>query len=250
MAEEFHMPPEDIDYTWRRRIVRWLLRNLAFKTLVQVEAEGLEYVPPQGGTILMFNHTGFVDPVAVAALVDREDVVAMSKIENFKDPLLSVFVRTWGAFSVRRGMVDRKALRYAVRLLKKGGSILMSPEGTRVPALRKAHHGVTYVAVKANALLVPVAVEGADYFLRNLRRLKRTTLRVRFGMPFRFRYRVNAEEEHVPRELLEEMTSEAMYQLAALLPDYRRGVYSDLTQMRTDLLDFCAECAHSEARTA
>ncbi|MCZ7545502.1 MAG: hypothetical protein M5R40_19145 [Anaerolineae bacterium] len=47
MAEEFHMPPEDIDYTWRRRIVRWLLRNLAFKTLVQVEAEGLEYVPPR-----------------------------------------------------------------------------------------------------------------------------------------------------------------------------------------------------------
>lgn len=247
MTEEFHMPPENVDFTWRRRLLRWLLRHLAFRTLVEVEAEGVENVPPKGGTILMLNHTGFADPVAVAGMVDRDDVVPMSKIENFRNPFLSIFVRAWGAFSVRRGAVDRRALRYAVSLLKKGGSILMSPEGTRVPMLRKARHGVTYLALKANALLVPVGVDGADQVLTNWKRLKRTRLSVRFGRPFRFRYQLKDEAEHVPKDVLEEMTDEAMYQLAALLPEHRRGAYSDLSRLRTDYLEFCEECARRPA---
>ena len=244
MREDFHMPPENLDYTWRRRLLRWLLRNLVFRTLVEVRVEGIEHVPHTGGTILMINHTGIADPVAVAGTVDRDDMVPMSKIENFRHPLFSIFVRAWGAFSVRRGMVDRRALRYAVNLLKKGGSILMSPEGTRVATMKKARNGIAYVAVRANALLVPVAVDGADHLLDNLKRLRRTYVTLRFGRPFRFRYKVNSEEEHVPRELLEELTSEAMYQLANLLPEHRRGAYSDLSQMRTDYLDFCDECVH------
>jgi 1-acyl-sn-glycerol-3-phosphate acyltransferase len=238
MSEISHVPPENLDYTWRRRLLRWLLRNLAFKTLFAVDVEGVENVPAEGGTILMFNHTAFADPVAVAGVVERDDMVPMSKLENFKDPIYSMFVRAWGAISVRRGMVDRKALRYAIRVLKKGGSLLMAPEGTRVPALIKARNGITYVAVKANAVLVPVAVEGTDQFLVNLKQLKRTVLKMRFGQPFRFRSEGLDESEHLPHQLLNRMTSEAMYQLASLLPPYRRGVYSDLSLMRTDLLAF------------
>ena len=34
------------------------------------------------------------------------------------------------------------------------------------------------------------------------------------------------------------MTNEAMYQLAALVDEPQRGVYSDLSQATTDTLDF------------
>ena len=118
---EFHRPYEGVDYTWRRRILRWLLRTFVFTTVVKVEAEGVKNVPPTGGTILIVNHTAFVEPVAVAGVVDREDIVPMSKIENFKIPGISWLVDSWGAFSVRRGSVDRSALNFAIEVLKTGG---------------------------------------------------------------------------------------------------------------------------------
>jgi hypothetical protein len=34
------------------------------------------------------------------------------------------------------------------------------------------------------------------------------------------------------------MTREAMYQLASLLPEHRRGYYSDLSRLTTETLDF------------
>jgi hypothetical protein len=48
---------------------------------------------------------------------------------------------------------------------------------------------------------------------------------VRFGNPFRFK----GFGQRAGREMLSKMTEEAMYILAAMLPEYRRGVYADLS---------------------
>ncbi|MBN1285187.1 MAG: 1-acyl-sn-glycerol-3-phosphate acyltransferase [Anaerolineae bacterium] len=236
---EFYRPYKGVDYTWRRRILRWLLRTFVFTTVVKVEAEGVGQVPATGGTIFMVNHTAFIEPVAVAGVVDREDIVPMSKIENFKIPGISWLVAAWGAFSVRRGKVDRKALRYAAEVLEEGGSILMMPEGTRRPRLKRAYDGIAYMATKTGALIVPVGVDGADRFKWNIQRVRRTTLKMRFGRPFRFRSPENLDEDgRIPRKVLKQMTTEAMYQLALLLPERLRGFYSDLENMTTDYLVF------------
>jgi hypothetical protein len=57
---------------------------------------------------------------------------------------------------------------------------------------------------------------------------------VRLGRPFRFK----ASEGRPGREALRSMTEEAMYILAALLPERRRGVYSDLSHATTEWIDF------------
>lgn len=236
---EFYRPCEGVDYRWRRRILRWLLRTFVFTTLVKVEAEDVENVPSTGGAIFMVNHTAFLEPVAVAGVVDREDIVPMSKIENFKIPGIAWFVDSWGAFSVRRGKIDRSALNYAIELLNDGGSLLMMPEGTRRPRLKRAHDGIAYMATKSGALVVPVGVAGADRFKWNLRRVRRTTLKMRFGQPFRFRVPPGlSEDERIPRETLKQMTTEAMYQLSALLPERLRGAYHDLSKMSAEYLEF------------
>jgi hypothetical protein len=65
----------------------------------------------------------------------------------------------------------------------------------------------------------------------------RAPLKLRFGRPFRF---ATGEfpDGQIPREVLDQMTHEAMYQLAALLPENLRGYYSDLDRMTTDYLHF------------
>ena len=55
-----------------------------------------------------------------------------------------------------------------------------------------------------------------------------TGCNVRFGDPFRF----NSFGQRAGREMLRQMTDEAMYILAAMLPEYRRGFYSDLSLPR------------------
>ena len=51
-----------------------------------------------------------------------------------------------------------------------------------------------------------------------------TRAKPRFGQPFY----LESDGERVTGEVLKQMTDEAMYQLAALLPPEQRGIYADL----------------------
>lgn len=218
---------------WRLFIRDFLLRALAFRVLAKVEAHGLEHIPPVGPTILIFNHIGAIDPVVVAGAVTPRFVVPMSKIENFALPIFGRLMRFWGAYPVHRDRVDRPAVQLTIDLLRQGHLVLIAPEGTRQPALIRAKDGVAYAATRTGALIVPVGVEGTREFTHNLKRLRRTPVTLRIGRAFRFRRR-----GPVPRSELPPLMDEAMYQLAALLPEHRRGYYRDLSRATTDTIEF------------
>ncbi|MGC8827697.1 MAG: hypothetical protein ACP5TV_11930, partial [Anaerolineae bacterium] len=61
-------------------------------------------------------------------------------------------------------------------------------------------------------------------FRRRLQRLRRTHVRAAVGRPFRFQAPAGVE---ITREVVREMTREAMGELARLLPAEWRGVYAD-----------------------
>jgi 1-acyl-sn-glycerol-3-phosphate acyltransferase len=203
--------------------------------LIKIDVEGLENIPSSGPTLLVMNHIAAIDPVVVTGAAVPRYVVPMSKVENYRHPLFGLIARVWGVYPVRRGEIDRQALASTIELLHQERPVLIAPEGTRQPALAEAKDGMTYVALKANAVLVPVGIDGTHNFLHALKHLHRAHVTVKFGRPFRFR---TDHRPRIPRDDMRQMTQEAMYQLAALLPDYRRGVYSDLSQMTTDYLDF------------
>lgn len=207
-----------------RRLLNVLLR-IAFKLLLNLEVVGLENVPPKGPLILMINHTSLIDPAMAGGVMPRE-IVAMSKIENFRDPILGIIVRLYGAFPVRRGETDLRALRRALEVLQNDEVLLMAPEGTRSEEchLQPGHDGMTFIALRASAPILPMAITGAKDFGSNFKKLHRTDIKIVIGKPFRFR----SNSKKVTREVLHQMTEEAMYQLAALLQPEYRGVYSDL----------------------
>ncbi|HLY24829.1 MAG TPA: lysophospholipid acyltransferase family protein [Aggregatilineales bacterium] len=212
-----------------------LIRGIAFRILAHVSVEGLDSIPPSGPTILMINHIAAIDPVVVMGVVRPRFVVPMSKIENFRIPLVGLGMRLWGMYSVQRGAVDRTALQNTVELLKGGNLVLISPEGHRQPALGRGKDGLVYTALKAEATIVPCGVDGTRDFPKTLLKLRPTPICVRIGRAFRLR---GSDHNHVPRAEISRMTQEAMYQLATLLPEHRRGTYSDLSQMTTDRIEF------------
>lgn len=234
------IPADFAEHQDRYRLGRFLLRDvftspflmpLAFK----MTFTGLENIPQTGPTIAMINHIAASDPGFVMIAVKNRFVVPFSKIENFEIPVLNWFVRWWGMVPVKRGEVDRFALQVSIDLLQRGNFMVLAPEGTRNTALQEAKDGVVYLATKTNATVVPVGIDGTREFLSNVKRLRRTPVSINFGKPFRFK---TEGKTRVGRDQMARMSQQAMYQLSALLPEYRRGFYADLSKMETDLLDF------------
>jgi 1-acyl-sn-glycerol-3-phosphate acyltransferase len=157
-------------------------------------------------------------------------------VENFWHPILGILVRLYGAFPIRRGEVDRRAIQCSLEVLGNSEVLLMAPEGTRSGhgRLQKGHDGMTFLALRADAPILPMAIMGGERFWTNLPKLHRTPIKIIIGQAFRF----SPGPERIRRAAMSKMTEEAMYQLAALLPPERRGVYSDLDSATEEHLAF------------
>lgn len=219
-----------------RRFLRFLIRVIGFNLLVKLDSvDGVENVPANGPAILMINHIAFIDPIAVLHLLPR-NIVPMAKIEVYDYPLIGIFPRLWGVVPVRREEIDRRALQNALDILASGEIILIAPEATRSPQLQAGKEGVAYLASRSGAPVIPVAIEGTEGFptIRYSKRWYGPGVRIQFGRPFRFKTNLQRPD----RQALRLMTDEAMYQLASMLPEHRRGVYADLSRATQQTIEF------------
>ena len=220
----------------RRRLMRFLLRTIGFTVLVKVDqVVGVEKVPAAGPAILMINHINFVDPFVVLHLLPR-NIVPMAKVEVYNYPIIGIFPRIYGVIPVQREEIDRRAIQGAMEVLKAGEIILVAPEAHRGPQLRRGKEGIAYLATRANVPIVPVAIDGTIGFptLPIFPRWRESGATVRFGDPFRFK----TFNQRAGKEILRQMTDEAMYILAAMLPEYRRGVYADLSLATRETIEW------------
>lgn len=222
-------------YEFRRQILRFLMRTVAFKLLAKLDhVEGLENIPSSGPAILMINHIAFIDPIVVMHVVPR-NIVPLAKIEVYNYPLIGIIPRFWGVIPIRREEVDRRAIQQVMEVLRAGEIVLVAPEGTRNPVLQRAKEGIAYLASRTNSPIIPVAIEGTPGFpaLRFTQSWRGPGATLHFGPPFHYlpEYRRTSHAE------LRKMTDEAMYVLAAMLPEERRGAYSDLSQASHDTIE-------------
>lgn len=207
---------------WFNAIANGLLRAqlIAF---TRYRVEGRQHVPQEGAFILVANHVSYADPPILAASMPRR-IIFMAKQEIFRMPVLGWAARLYGAFGVRRGKADLSALRQAQAALNSGAVLGMFPEGTRARGrgLGRPYPGVALLALRTNALIVPVAVWGTQEILAKFPLLPflRPRVTVRFGEPFRLTpvFRITAEEAERGARLI-------MEHLARLLPPQALGEY-------------------------
>lgn len=216
------------DWDKQRRFLRFLLRTLAFNLLVRLDkVEGLDNIPMEGPGILLMNHIGWVDPIVLVHVMPRY-IVPLAKVEVLDYPIIGIFPPLWGMIPVQREGFDRRAVQYALEVLNKEEIILVAPEGTRNPQLQKGKGGFAYLASRSGAPIIPVTIEGSPGYptFRYSQRWRESPVEVKFGRPFYYR----SEFKRAGREQLRLLTDEAMYYLAGMLPEERRGYYSDLSK--------------------
>jgi 1-acyl-sn-glycerol-3-phosphate acyltransferase len=224
-------------YERNRRVLRWMITNIGWRFLARVDYSriaGLEYLPATGPAILMINHIAFVDPILVLGNLPR-NIVPLAKAEVYDIPVWGIFPKLWNVIPVHREEMDRRALEGALQVLAAGEVILIAPEATRHEALGEAREGVAYLGHKSGAPIIPVAVENTPGYptVMGPWNARKPGAYFRLGPAFRYK----PVPGRLPRERLRQMTDEALYQLALLLPEHRRGYYGDLTQATTDTIE-------------
>lgn len=200
-----------------RPLYRWghRLTTLFCKSMGHLEARGVQYIPREGGVLLVSNHVSLLDPVIVGSAVNRE-VHYMARSNVFKVPGLGKLISAYNAYPVNRGAPDLGALRRTISLLKAGNVVLIFPEGTRSVdgTLGKAHDGVCFIVHRAGVPTLPIFHSGAERMLRRgSKSLRRTKLTVTVGEPIEF---TGLDKFDVKRELYQHMGIEIMQAIAEL----------------------------------
>jgi 1-acyl-sn-glycerol-3-phosphate acyltransferase len=206
-------------YWFVRRVIQFIVPILAHHEIV-----GQENVPKSGPYIIITNHLSLFDPpVILSALPVKTRVFAGHswRIHPIFGPLLSSMDVIW----VRRGEVDRKALKEASAYLEAGGILSLAVEGTRSRSggLQRGKSGAAYIALRHDVPILPVVVTGTERVFRELLHLRRARLKTVFGAPFR----LPQPDGRLRGEDLDEATDQIMLSLARLLPERYRGVYQN-----------------------
>jgi 1-acyl-sn-glycerol-3-phosphate acyltransferase len=132
------------------------------KLVVPLRVYGVDRVPRQGGVVLAFNHFSWIDPPAFGAACPRT-IHYMAKVEAHRVPGLGQLIRSFGAFSVRRGESDREAVRLMRQAVQDGHALGLFAEGTRQRAGEPGavQPGAAMVAIQEGVPIVPAAIHGS-----------------------------------------------------------------------------------------
>jgi len=139
--------------------------------------------------IVVFNHSSHLDVPALGLCLGEKVMgraLMPGKKELFQVPLLRWCLWSCGAIPLDRDLRDLRAVRTLLRGIQSGRILLMAPEGTRSPdgRVRPFKAGFVKIAQRANALIIPVGIQGAAEALPKGGKFpKPRSLTVRVGAP-------------------------------------------------------------------
>src|SRR5262245_1283186 len=192
----------------------WALERMVRR----IEIEGRERVPPEGSLLLLSNHPGLADAVALFSSVSRPDLRVIAAEWPLLDALPNTsryLIKVAKASSNRFGV-----LRAAARHLRRGGAILNFPAGrmepdpavlpgavetlqrwsTSLDLFARLAPGITVIPVAVSGVFSPIALRNPLTYLRHREQdrwwlasnlqmlvpvLRNVTTRVAFGVPIR-----------------------------------------------------------------
>lgn len=145
------------------KVERAWARSILFFGGVKVEVEGLERIDSAGHYVFTANHLSYIDTPVVLSLPVQFRFLAKKGL--FQVPFLGWHLKTAGHISVplKDPRASIRALSGASELIGSHGiSVWFFPEGGRSAdgTLREFKGGAAYIAIKAQAPLVPVALLG------------------------------------------------------------------------------------------
>lgn len=208
-----------------RTVLQWMSVP-AFNLVSRIEITGLENLPASGPLIMVGNHFSFIDPVCFVRLSPWQ----LEFVGGAQTPHAPVWSRIipflWGYHPLYRGTGAADSIKAAVSILNQGGVLGIFPEGGNwATVLRPARPGVSFIAVQSGAPILPVGLVGMNDVFPALGKMRRAKIQIRIGKPFG-PYKADGKGRD-KRQQLDEIGHDIMRHVAELLPQEKRGCYSD-----------------------
>lgn len=153
---------------WRWSAIRLIARSALWAAGIKMTATGANRVP-SGGSMLVFNHSSYIDSLILAAVLPGEPaIVAKRELSRhiIAGPLLRRLEIPFAErYDVSGSLADAEAL---VALAHEGRMLVLFPEGTitRRAGLAEFHLGAFKVAAEADIPLLPGVIRGTRSILR------------------------------------------------------------------------------------
>ncbi|MDQ3928262.1 MAG: 1-acyl-sn-glycerol-3-phosphate acyltransferase [Chloroflexota bacterium] len=194
---------------WYAKVVRVVI-GAVFRILFRVKVVGRENIP-RIPIIVCANHLGWTDPFLVLLFFPLEPRIYVmglhpGRISKFRERVVDSF----GVMVAIERDKPRQALRLSQETLKRGGSLLIFPEGNlgeQEGTIAELQQGAAHMSVATNTPLLPVGLTGTrELWLRR-------TLVMRIGKP------IHPEDFTGDlRTRLRDMTAALEAEMRALLP--------------------------------
>ncbi len=215
------------------RVIKWLLRGL-LRLLYRVDCQGLEHYQAAGDRVLIVaNHTSLLDGLLLYAWLPETPTFAINS-RIARQGRFSFFLKFVDLFQI--DATNPLSLKSLIRYLRDDNKAVIFPEGriTTTGALMKVYEGPGLVADKAEAMVLPIGIDGPQFspfsYLRGkglIRWFPRITLRI---LPPR-RIRIDGSlQGHARRRAAAIKLQDIMYELCASTFSYRQTVFTAFLQ--------------------
>jgi len=145
-----------------RNMVMWILRVL-LKAAYKVELKGLDHLTKVGDrALIVANHTSFLDAILLSVFLPG----------NISYAIHSSYFNKWWMRPIKAWVhlfaidhTDPMAMKSLIKHVREGHKVVIFPEGriTATGSLMKIYPGPGMVADKANAEILPIRIDGAQY---------------------------------------------------------------------------------------
>jgi 1-acyl-sn-glycerol-3-phosphate acyltransferase len=144
-------------------LARIWAKSLLAVSFIRVRVEGLENIDPNASYVFVSNHQSLMDIPAILSRLPYQ-FRFFAKKGLFRIPFLGTHLKRAGHLPVDRSNARNslKSMSEGSRIIAgRGVSLLLFPEGGRCPeGLRDFKEGAAYIAIKAGAPVVPMAING------------------------------------------------------------------------------------------
>ena len=166
--------PRRLPYSATALATRPLFRGALRLTVVSPER-----IPAEGPLVVVANHESNLDGfVLISAFTDRR-LRFLSAAHLFERPAVGRYLRAIGALPVEEEASNLSSFRTALAILHAGGTVAVFPQGGI--GRDEIQGGAAYLALKAEAMLLPVRLAGTADVLppgRGWPSLGRITVRI------------------------------------------------------------------------
>ena len=167
------------------------IARLVARACFSLEVVGRENLPPEGsgGYLLAMNHQSYLDPPIVALAARPHPIHFLARKTLLQWPVMGRVFPSLNVVPIDQERPDMSALKNVIRLLRRGETTIVFPEGARTldGDFQPAQPGIGLIIAKTLVPVVPMRVFGAfEAMPRGGSQIRMVPIKVKIGRPILF----------------------------------------------------------------